>query len=305
MAPSKTKLPVMKVPFKQPGQCDVSWEVLKPVLGYVSAKDPTMSRRKTYLSRTGLIVRVDVPAGLVLGSFDPEVSPDGKQLIFTGFMDQLRYDPHHVLGDILCHSDDLIMGMEKRLTKQWTFVKNKCKKTSEGAEIRDYKQYTITLPDKAVEQDFQNPLRDWDLNKIGVKGCLNKCPATRDTFYYLFLFTEESKHATPARALTNNLMYMDETLEDNPMFETNLARNNFEIQQYVNDRLKSPKKKKSRRHSRSRKSVLEESFASMSIVNSDDDDDNSTIESRFTTPRRSHRHRQEISNNIDETESQY
>ena len=89
------------------------------------------------------------------------------------------------------------------------------------------------------------------------------------------------------------------------MLETNLARNNFEIQQYVNDRLKSPKKQKSRRHSRSCKSVLEESFASMSIVNSDDDNDNSTIESRFTTPRQSRQHRQEISNNIDETESQY
>ena len=211
MPPSKTKLPVVKVPFKQPGQCEVSWEMLKPVIGYVSVKDPTMSRRKAYLSRTGLIVRVDVPAGLVLGSFDPEVSADGKQLVFTGFMDRSRYDPHHVLGDILCQSDELIMGVEKGLTKQWTFVKNKCEKTSEGAEIRDYKRYAIILPEP-VERDFRNPLRGWDLNKIGVKGCLNKCPATRDTFYYLFLFTEESKNATPARASTNNLMYMDETV---------------------------------------------------------------------------------------------
>ena len=88
MPPSKSRLPIVKVPFKQPGQCKVSWEELKPVIGFVSAKDASMSRRKAYLSRTGLILRVDVPAGLVLVSFDPEVMPCGKQVVFTGYMDR-------------------------------------------------------------------------------------------------------------------------------------------------------------------------------------------------------------------------
>ena len=189
-------------------------------------------RRNAFLSRTGLIVRVDIPAGAVVASFIPEVSPCGKQLIYSYHMDQSRHDPGHTLGPKLCQSHEIVLAMEKSLTQSWSHIKKKCDLTMEGGDVKNYRRHTINLPEQC-EKEFRDPLGHWELNIMGYKGSINQCRVTRSVYYYVFLFTEESKNATPARACINNVLHMDEAGDDNPMHAVNLARDSYKNQSYV------------------------------------------------------------------------
>ena len=92
------KLPSSKEPFKQPGQCAVSWDALKPAIGYCTVQDPEMFRRSAILTRIGLSIRVDVRAGVVVESFKPEVSHDGTHIVFSCFLDVSARSPIQTLA---------------------------------------------------------------------------------------------------------------------------------------------------------------------------------------------------------------
>ena len=68
MAPSK-KFASSREPNKQPGQCEVSWELLHPIIATVDVEDPSMKRRRGHLTRKGYVIHVDIPAGVVPASF--------------------------------------------------------------------------------------------------------------------------------------------------------------------------------------------------------------------------------------------
>ena len=300
------RIPPSKEPGKTAGQCEVSWEVLKPVIALCTVQDPDMLRRNATLPRTGVILRVDIPAGVVLTSFQPEITADGHHVVFTCHMDQSRFDATYTLGRKLGF-DKIKLGMEKALNSSWSFVKDKCDSALEGGGvIRDYKRYVVKLPEKC-ERDFRDPGRNWDLNYMGVKGCTMNCHNERSLFYYVFLFTEKSKDVTPARASVNNIMHMDQTYDSNPMNATNLARDNYDHQMEVagytprrSDRKKSRHRSKSRRRERlSPKADFISSLAEMSI----DDDSTIATKQQDQSSRKSRRRRERKSAQMSETES--
>ena len=98
----------------------------------------------------------------------------------------------------------------------------------EGGEIREYKKYTVILPE-VCKRAFRDPHQDWKKNLVGVKGCINYCVAAR-SLYYILLFTEKSKDFTPVRASVSTIMYMDKTTSENPMNALNMAQMNFQNQ---------------------------------------------------------------------------
>ena len=124
MPPKKKNYSVRAaVPNKQPGQCDVSWEVLNPVISFVDVEDPSMRRRKASQTRGGITVRVDIPCGIVLASFVPEVSADGWVIIFSAEMEHSRNDPNYTLGHRLWKTGKGVpLAMTKSLQEYWTHV---------------------------------------------------------------------------------------------------------------------------------------------------------------------------------------
>lgn len=256
--PPNAKLNSIKEPSKHPNQCAVSWEALRPVIGYVNADDPDMKRRNASLTRKAVCVRVDIPAGVNPGSWKAEVSPDGKKIIFSCHLEKSRFSTDYIMNRNLIKKKEIKMAMELALGKSWSYIKQKCEQGSDGGDAMEYKRYTLSLPEPC-EREFRNVAEDWELFAVGDSGYTMDCVYARSMFFYCFLFTEKSKEITPARASMNKLMYMEQSFDQDPMGATNLARTYFLNQQQMNmgsmkPLRKSEKKKKKKRKSRRRKS---------------------------------------------------
>ena len=332
MPPKRMKFQAL-APNKQSGQCEVSWEALNPVVAFVDVEDPTMKRRKASQTRKGITVRVDIPCGLVLSSFLPEVSADGTTLLFSAEMEQSRCDPSYTLGSHLFRSGRGIpLAMTKALQEYWTNVIQKCKGNADsGAEPKEYKEYSLRLPEPC-EREFRDPCNRWEVNDVNSAGSTVKIDSIRSCFYYLSLFTVASKNFTPAMASRKKLLHMEEITYDNPMNSANLAETNFLDRCRIDGLGGSPVKKtpgrhrgRSRRHRserkhrsksrhhRSRSPDISNSLHKMSISAYDDDDDDSTIsspprhlpsKSKGSTRRRVSKDHHS-SHHYNETESQY
>jgi hypothetical protein len=121
--PAKKKFPaVASAPHKQPGQCNVSWAVLNPTIAYADVEDPEVRRRRGFLSRKGMIIRVDIPSGVVPSSFVPELSPDGRTIVFDCYMERSRYNPQYTMDSNLAGAPGVIVAMQKTLQDNWTHV---------------------------------------------------------------------------------------------------------------------------------------------------------------------------------------
>ena len=193
-------------------------------------------------------------------------------------MEQSQHDAEYTLGTRLGRQSAVVMGMADALGTSWTHIKEKCERQDAGITTQEYKKYSIILPDKC-ERDFRNPLCGWHLNRVGEKGCANNCVKSRSIFYYVFLFTEK-QDIVPARASVNNLLYMDETFEENDMAAVNLAQDKYYNQRDIDagayrrsPRRPSSRRRSSKRRSKSRSrhyrdndvSSLEDDLKSMSI----------------------------------------
>ena len=220
--PAKKRFPAHRIPFKQPGQCEVSWEMLDPVFGYVDVEDPDNRRRKTNLSRKAIVLRVDIPAGVAPLSFIPEIAPDGRSVIFDCYLERSRYVPKYTLERDFVNDRGIFVGVQKALQDVWTYV---TRKQVDSGEIRNYKRYTITLPE-VVEREFRDPYHEWMINEVGKKGIVYEVKKIRSMFYYSFLFTEASKDVTPATAAVNSLLRMGRSDADNEMNAENMAKTN-------------------------------------------------------------------------------
>ena len=197
--PPKAKLNSTKEPSnnKHPSQCPISWEALRPVIGFVNADDPDMRRRKASLTRKAVCVRVDIPAGVNPGSWKAEVSLDGKNIIFSCHLEKSRFSTEYIMNKNLTKQKEIKMAMELALGKSWSYIKHKCEQGSEGGDPMDYKRYTLTLPE-TCEREFRNVANDWELFTVGDSGYTMDCVYARSMFFYCFLFTQKSKEVTPA-----------------------------------------------------------------------------------------------------------
>ena len=255
--PAKKKFPALSVPFKQAGQCDVSWEILDPVIGYVDVEDPDNRRRKTNVSRKAIVLRVDIPAGVAPLSFVPEISSDGKSVVFDCYLERSRYVPDYTLEDHFVDDRGIFVGVQKALQDVWTYI---TRKQTDAGEIRNYKRYSILLPE-TVELEFRDPYHRWVANEVGKKGIVYEVKKIRSMFYYSFLFTEASKNVTPATAAVNSLLRMGQSNEDNDMNAQNMAKTNYRIHGEA-------KRQSSRRRRHRRQPSLEDAFDYMSICSS-------------------------------------
>ena len=320
--PPKSRLPSVKEPSKQPSQCEVSWEALRPVIGYVNVEDPSMRQRRASLTRTGLIIRVDIPGGVNPDSFTPIVSSDGKQVVFTCHLDKSRFATRYVMGE-LSQEKTLLVGMELALGKSWTYITKRCQSSGEGGEPLEYKQYTLTLPEPC-ETDFRDPQNEWQLKYAGESGCVLECVDARSMFCYIALFTEKSKDITPARASVKRLTYLGKTYEQNPMSSTNLARDKYVSQKsFYHGRSDTKKMKSENRRNenqshyrskshKSRRSSRRRYSSEFSDSGSEDSDLANTldamsicVESKRGSRRRREDSRHHRGNLKDETESQH
>lgn len=292
--PAKKKFPALAAPFRQTGQCDMSWELLNPVLAYVDVEDPDCRRRGGFLSRNAIVIRVDVPAGVAPSSFVAELSSDGREIVYDCYMERSRYDHIYTLDDDLVAADAVKIGMQKSLQEQWTYIK---KKQTDAGEVRDYRRYTVKLPE-TCEKDFRNPFCGWEANEYGKKGCMFEVKKIRSMFYYCFLFTVASKEATPAMASVSTLLRKGISNRDNEMNALNMAKTDYENQQHAG--YESPpkisrshmRKKTPSRHQHS--SDLGDQFESMSISN----------QSLYDQGERRRSREGQSQNNAAETESQ-
>lgn len=253
--PPRAKFASSKEPNKQPGQCEVSWELLHPVIGLVDVEDPQMRRRRGHITRRGLIIRVDIPAGVVPASFVPEISADGTTVVFSCHMEQSRYVPKYTLGPYLYeYGTGVGLGMQTATQDLWTFIIDKCGRSSDGGEPKDYKRFTLKLPEPC-ERDLRDPCQDWEINDVGEKGMTVNIESIRSTFYYFGAFTIASKDVTPAIASMNILLRMEDVKSDNPMNSTNLAKRNYVNQQRINNGVSSsPIKTRSQRRNSGKRS---------------------------------------------------
>ena len=243
--PTSKKFAASKEPNKQPGQCEVSWEVLHPVIAVVDVEDPSMKRRRGHLTRKGYIIRVDIPAGVVPASFVPEISADGRTAVFSCHMEQSRYISEYTLGKELHeYGTGVALGMQTATQELWSWIKDKHTRSSVGGDTKDYKRYSVNLPEEC-ERELRDPCREWEINDIGQKGSSVNIDVIRSTFYYFGIFTMASKDVTPAIASMNTLLRMEDVRTDNPMNSTNLARRNYYNQQRINDGVASPVKTRS------------------------------------------------------------
>ena len=285
----QAKLPVMKGPFKMAGQDDVSFALLRPKIGYMKVPDPSYKRRNGSMTRTCLVVRVDIPSGVVRQSFIPDISMDGKRLNFSCYYDQSRHHAKFTCGSI--GTDRIVMAMDEALSKSWSHIHNSCQVANKGGETREYLSVSIVLPEP-VEREFHDFTNNWEECAVGTKGAILEFPkAEGSRFYYSFLFTVNSKEKTPAMAAVNNLLLMDISFADNPMTAQNLARNDY-INHRKFDNVRSPRSKRSptkRKKNKKKSSVnLAEDLNNMSISfhHEDDDDGDSSIESKVVSERR-------------------
>ena len=65
--------------------------------------------------------------------------------------------------------------MQKSLQDLWTNIETKCCQTKEGGTVKDYKRYTILLPETR-EGDYRDPMDNWNVNDVGFKGSSNYIP---------------------------------------------------------------------------------------------------------------------------------
>ena len=247
--PPKTKLPSFKEPQRASTQCDVSWEVLQPSLAYVDVEDPDVRKRAGILSRTGIVLRVDIPSGVAPESFQPEFSADGKSISFSCYMERSRYNPIYTLESNLQQSKPVLVGVQKACQDSWSYI---CRKNTTG-ETRDYRKYTVVLPE-ACEKEYRNPYKQWRINDVGKTGTRFFVSRIRSMFYYCFFFTEASKDSTPAMAAVDTLLRVDQTHDDNPMNDKNMSMANYMNQRH-NDFFspKLVKRSKKKRSSRKKK----------------------------------------------------
>lgn len=246
MPPKQGKLSTFKEPMMDNKQCPVSWEVLRPTIAYIDIEDPEVREREGFLSRRGIVLRVDIPSGVVPNSFDPVLSDDGRSVEFTCYLERSRYYPKYTLEPNLQRNKAVSVGVQKAMQDQWTFISKK----NEAGEVRDYRKYTIMLPERC-EKEFRNPYQNWMKAKIGVKGSRFFVEKIRSMFYYCFFFTEASKDFTPAMEAVDSLLRVDESFNDNPMNATNMARTNYYNEKHNNHhgyRSPSPRKRSSSRH---------------------------------------------------------
>ena len=259
-----------KDPFKQSGQCPVSWDALRPVTFTCTVADPDARRRKGFTTRTGLGIRVDTPAGVVVSNFRGEASKDGCRIIYSARLEQTRFHHESTLGRRLGSNMDVLMAMESALTKQWTYISEVCSKGNGGKEPNDYRTYTIKLPEKC-ERDFRDPMNRWELCDFGEHGSVTSNAYERSLFYYLFLFTVKSKNVTPARAAANNLLYVDHSYsKNNPMNDQNTMRQQLRNNQFIQDAMEGRGRRSSGRKARNRSKrgervTLEDTLEAMSI----------------------------------------
>ena len=329
--PAKTKFPSVAVPNKQSGQCEVSWEALRPIFAFIDVEDPSMKRRKARQTRRGITIRVDIPTGIAISSFMPEISSDGTTIVFSGYLEQSRCDPGYTTGELYRYGEGVALGMTTALQEYWTHVIEKSKKSSEGGDPKEYKEYCLKLPEPC-ERDLRDPCNAWEVNDVNELGIAIINKNIRSDFYFLSLFTEASKNFTPAMASRKTLSHMEEVTRDNPMNSTNLAKfayenryqidgdgkNNAPSSRRKKDRRRSKSRHRRHRRSRSRSPDLSRSFNRMSISTEDRHSD-STISDRdenrsrrsgrsrrsySNTNRGSKTHRSSSSNHYDETESQ-
>ena len=236
-----------KEPNKQPGQCEVSWEILHPVVADVDVEDPSMKQRRGHLTRKGYFIRVDIPAGVVPASFVPEISADGRTAVFTCHMEQSQYISEYTLGnDLHQYGTGVLLGMQTATQELWTWIKDKHTRSSVGGDTRDYKRYSLILPEEC-ERELRDPCCDWEINDIGQKGSSVNIDVIRSTFYYFGILTTASKDITLAIASINTLLRMEDVKTDNPMNSTNLARRDYHNQQRINSGLSSPVKNRLQR----------------------------------------------------------
>ena len=86
-----------------------------------------------------MAIPVDVPAGVVVQSFQPEVSQDGIEIVYNCFLDQSRHNVLYTLGSRLGGSKFIHTGMQQALTKSWSHIKDKFDRSSKGGgEVCDY-----------------------------------------------------------------------------------------------------------------------------------------------------------------------
>ena len=209
-----------------------------------------------------------------MSKFCGEVSKDGKKILCNACLEKSRHCHFHTLGESLGQCNDLMLAMEQALTKSWTHITDKHTKEGHGGQAEEHKKCIVELPEKC-KSNFRDPPNDWELCDFGAAGSIANCVHEQSCFHCLFLFTVNSKNATPARASNNSLLTVDHSHSDNPVNEQNVLRRNLRNTQCVNKAAEHRGHGHSRRSGRACRSPqkrshghdedLEESVAAMSI----------------------------------------
>ena len=227
-----------------------------------TAADPDAQQQKGFATRTGLGIRADTPAGVVVSGFR-----GGGEIVHRAELERTHFHQKETPGERLGSNVDKSMAVENALTKQWTLITEVCNKADGGKDPNNCRTHTVKLPEKC-ERDFRDPLNKWELCHSGEGGSITSNSHKRSLFCCLFLFTVKSKNVTPAQVAANDLLCIDHSHScGNPMSDRNMMCQHLQNSQHICDALHCNQKSSSGRKSASRQAerTIEDTVEAVSI----------------------------------------
>ncbi|OEU16997.1 hypothetical protein FRACYDRAFT_239594 [Fragilariopsis cylindrus CCMP1102] len=254
------------------GQCPVAFEILDPFVGILDVDDPDYT--DNVHSRDCCIVRTNIPSGVNLSSYQVEVGPNGKEIIFTMTLIKSRLEAEYTLGKGLGSVPGVINAMEKPLTKRNSTLRRASQR--KGSQSEEVKTYKLKVP-KAIEKSPRNPYNKWGRVMKGATGVVVELPRARSTLNYAFFFFKEDESIVPPTAMAGGVLGYEINNDDNDLNPTEQIMRQAEATIQFDRRRQ--KKKKNKVRSPSPVASITKSIRSMSIAAGNKKDD---LDSYFT-----------------------